>query len=220
VRPNSTGDAVESHHLDRVGALVAAHADALLRDLERLGSDPSARSAALSAGGWRVRVEASPAGPAGLAPGLNACGRAAAELLWDAAEPLSAERVRDELEKKGRLFGLITVQRALRELHRRHKAIAHSAHKPRGYYFPQRLPLFRADDARERAFAARLASRLRASRESAGLTAGQLAAASGVSEAVIRDGESGAGLPSLRESAALAAALGVGLSALVAADDN
>jgi ribosome-binding protein aMBF1 (putative translation factor) len=143
-----------------------------------------------------------------------------AELLWDADQPLSAERVRDELERQGLLFGLITVQRALRELHRRHRAIEHSAHKPRGYYFPQRLPLFRQDDAKERAFAGRFASRLRAAREAAGLTAAQLAAASGVAETVIRDGESGAGLPSLMEADALAAALGVSLSGLVAGTDN
>ena len=86
-----------------------------------------------------MRVEASPAPPEELIAGLNDCGRAVLALLWDAEGPLSAEKVRDKLEAQGAVFGLITVQRALRLLHRTHKAVEHSGHRSRGDY----LPLFR-----------------------------------------------------------------------------
>jgi hypothetical protein len=76
-------------------------------------------------------------------PNLNECGRAVLRLLWDAEGPLSAEKVRDKLEGQGETFGLITVQRALRLLHRTHGEVEHSKHYPKGYYLPQRLPLFR-----------------------------------------------------------------------------
>lgn len=136
------------HRIDRTASLATAHAEALLEDLLKAGIDPAAREHVVLAGGWRVRVEVSPAPPEELVPGLNACGRAVLRLLWDAEGALSAAKVREALERKGLgVFGLVTVQRALRELHRRHKAVCLSTRRPRGYYLPQRLPLFRVRPA-------------------------------------------------------------------------
>lgn len=129
--------------IDPVASLVAAYAEGLLRDLGAVNCEPSARCSVLSLGGWKVRVEVSPSPPEELVCGLNPCGRAVLALLWDAEGPISAEKVRDALEESKLIFGLITVQRALRLLHRQHKVVEHSRHWPRGYYLPQRLPLFR-----------------------------------------------------------------------------
>ena len=130
--------------IDRAAVLARAHAEQLLADLMRIEDEPDAHGATLSLGGWRVRVEVSPAPPEELAPGLNPCGRAVLALLWAAEEPLSAERVRDKLEALSLgTFGLITVQRALRLLHREHEVVERSRFRPRGYYLPQRLPIFR-----------------------------------------------------------------------------
>jgi hypothetical protein len=135
--------------LDRPAVAVRACAEQLLTDLIASREDPSARGVTLSLGGWRVRVEACPSPPEELVPGLNECGRAALALLWHAGGPLSAEKVRDKLEAEGKIFGLITVKRALRLLHRGHGVVEHSRHRPRGYYLPQRLPLFRVRPRRE-----------------------------------------------------------------------
>ena len=135
---------MDCNPIDRVAVLARAHAEQLLADLMRTEDEPDAHGATLSLGGWRVRVEVSPAPPEELVPGVNDCGRAVLALLWDAEGPLSAERVRDKLEALGMgTFGLITVQRALRLLHRRHGVVELSRFRPRGYYLPQRLPLFR-----------------------------------------------------------------------------
>src|SRR5262245_26138334 len=140
---------MDDHHFDRPAVAVRACAEQLLAGLIAAGDDPRAVYAVLSAGGWRVRVEVSPAPPEELVAGLNDCGRAVLALLWDAEGPLSAEKIRHQLEAKGAVFGLITVQRALRELHRTHGTIEHSRHRPRGYYLPQRLPLFRVQPRRD-----------------------------------------------------------------------
>ena len=136
---------MDDQPIDRAGAAVRAAAEQLLADLLLAGVEPGPHhSALLSLGGWRVRVEASAAPPEELVAGLNDCGRAVVALLWDAEGPLSAERVRGKLEAQGRgTFGLITVQRALRLLHRRHGVVELSRFRPRGYYLPQRLPIFR-----------------------------------------------------------------------------
>lgn len=138
---------MDNETIDPVASVVSGHAEAVLRDLLLLaerGLDPRAFAEVVTLGGWKVRLEVSPAPPEDLVPNLNPCGRAVLSLLWDADSPLSAERVREALEAKGLgIFGLITVKRALRCLHRDHKAIAHSRFRPRGYYLPQRLPLFR-----------------------------------------------------------------------------
>ena len=130
--------------IGRAAVLARAYAELLLADLILAEVEPGPHhSAQLSLGGWRVRVEASPAPPEELVPGLNECGRAVLALLWEAEGPLSAEKVRDKLEAQGKVFGLITVKRALRLLHRGHDVVELSRHRPKGYYLPQRLPLFR-----------------------------------------------------------------------------
>src|SRR5262245_4123964 len=134
---------MDDHHFDRPAVAVRACAEQLLAGLIAAGDDPRAVYAVLSAGGWRVRVEVSPAPPEELVAGLNDCGRAVLALLWDAEGPLSAEKIRDKLEALGQVFGLITVKRALRLLHRTHKVVEHSRRRPKGYYLAQRLPLFR-----------------------------------------------------------------------------
>jgi hypothetical protein len=140
--------------VDRVASLTEGYAELLLGDLRRATVAPGAHAAVLVLDGWRVRVEVSPASSDELVPGLNPCGRAIVSLLWDADLPLPAGRVRDALEDKELgIFGLITVRRALRLLHRAHAVLALSRARPRGYYLPHRLPLFRArpkpDDHRD-----------------------------------------------------------------------
>lgn len=130
--------------INPLSSLTDGYARSLLDDLQKAGTEPRARVCTLTLGGWKGRVEVSPAPPAELVPGLNPCGRAVLTLLWDAEGPLSVERVREALEdRKLGLFGEVTVRRALRLLHREHKVVCLSTHRPRGYYLPQRLPLFR-----------------------------------------------------------------------------
>jgi hypothetical protein len=76
-------------------------------------------------------------------PGLTECDRDCLAYLAAACEPLSAARVRRELEKKGiAIHAEITVKRSLARL-KRLGLVANSRKTPRGYYLPENLPLFR-----------------------------------------------------------------------------
>jgi hypothetical protein len=76
-------------------------------------------------------------------PGLTDCDRDCLAYLAAACEPLSAARVRRELEKKRiAIHAEITVKQSLARL--KHLGLlANSRKAPRGYYLPENLPLFR-----------------------------------------------------------------------------
>ena len=84
-----------------------------------------------------------PQAPSEGVAGLSGCDRDCLALLGSADEPLSAARVRDELEQRGdAIHGLITVKRSLAKL-RRMKLVSNSKKSPRGFFLPDRLPLLR-----------------------------------------------------------------------------
>ena len=74
--------------------------------------------------------------------GLTECDRDCLALLAQACEPLSAARVRRELEGRGiGIWGIATVKRSLARL-KRIELIHNSRHSPRGYDLAENLPLF------------------------------------------------------------------------------
>jgi hypothetical protein len=76
-------------------------------------------------------------------PGLTECDRDCLAFLAAAREPLSAARVRRELEKKDiAIHAEITVKRSLARL-KRLGLVCNRRKAPRGYYLPENLPLFR-----------------------------------------------------------------------------
>jgi hypothetical protein len=73
---------------------------------------------------------------------LTACDLDCLSLLGRAGEPLSAERIRRELDKTNMaVYSLATLKRSLARLHERGIADNNRC-TPRGYYLPERLPLF------------------------------------------------------------------------------
>jgi hypothetical protein len=100
--------------VDRVRSLVSAYAQECLEDLSRAGCVPRADAAVRAGGGWTVLLVASPTPAGDGVPGLTECDRDCLAYLAVACEPLSAARVRRELEKKGiAIHAEITVKRSL-----------------------------------------------------------------------------------------------------------
>jgi hypothetical protein len=129
--------------VDRVRSLLLGHARALADGLAAAGSVPRPEAAVEAGGGWTVLAFAMPT-PAGEdVPGLTDCDRDCLLLLTTAPEPLSAARVRRELEKRGlAVWSLISVKRSLAKL-KRWGLLGNRRRAPRGYYLPENLPLFR-----------------------------------------------------------------------------
>jgi hypothetical protein len=126
---------------DPVRAAVAAHAEACLAALRQTGSDPHPEAAVRERDGWTVLLVAFRTPPHGEVPGLSDCDRDCLTLLAGSREPLSAARVRKELEKRGvGVHGLITVKRSLSRLKRR-GLVSNSRYRPRGYHLEDAQPL-------------------------------------------------------------------------------
>src|SRR5262245_31614651 len=135
--------AVDAAPLDRAACLAAAHGAALLADLKASGAAPGHAAFAGSAGGYCVLVIVAPSGPAEGIDGLSQCERDCLALLAQATAPLSAVRVRRELEKRGiGIWGIATVKRALARL-RRLGLVSNARRGARGYYLPETSPIVR-----------------------------------------------------------------------------
>jgi hypothetical protein len=105
--------------VDRVRSLVSAYAQECLADLSRAGCVPRADAAVKAGAGWTVLLVAFPTPPGDHEPRLTASDRDCLGYLASACEPLSAARVRRELEKKGlAIHAEITVKRSLARLKR------------------------------------------------------------------------------------------------------
>jgi hypothetical protein len=131
-----------SSGVDPVRSLVSAYANECLEDLSRAGCVPRADAAVKAGGGWTVLLVAFPTPAGDGVPGLTECDRHCLAYLAAACEPLSAARVCKELERKNiAIHAEITVKRSLARL-KRLGLVANSRKAPRGYYLPERLPLF------------------------------------------------------------------------------
>jgi hypothetical protein len=129
--------------VDAVRSLVQGYAQECLGDLAQRGDVPRPEAAVVEGGGWTVLVVAFPTPPGEHVPGLTDCDRDCLALLAKVQEPLSAARVRRELEKRGTaIHAEITVKRSLARMKRR-GLVGNSRRAPRGYYLPENLPLFR-----------------------------------------------------------------------------
>jgi hypothetical protein len=131
----------EQAQAETVRLMLDAHAQACLAALEESGQAPQPEAVLRTAGGWTLLVIASPTQPAGQPLGLTACDRDCLSLLAQTQEPLSGVRVHQQLEKRGDLHGLITVKRSLAKL-KQLRLVSNSRTAPRGYYLPEKLPLF------------------------------------------------------------------------------
>jgi hypothetical protein len=126
--------------MDKAGSLASGHAGLILDDLLNSNAVPAPTAATVSAAGWCVTVVIAPQSPGEGVAGLTDCDRDCLALLDSADQPLSAARIRDELERRGEaIHGLITVKRSLAKL-RRMKLVSNSRKSPRGYFLPERLP--------------------------------------------------------------------------------
>jgi len=133
----------EQPAVDRVGALASSYTSAFLADLRTAGTMPRAEGAMQTAEGWTVLVVALPAPPGERIPGLTVCDRDCLGMLARSLVPLSAARVRNELEKRGLgIHGLITVKRSLLKM-KRLGIVGNSRKGARGYFLLDDLPLFR-----------------------------------------------------------------------------
>jgi hypothetical protein len=133
----------ESSALDKVHVLVGAHARECLADLGGAGCAPRVEMAVEAGQRWQVLVVAFPTLPGAEVPGLTESARDCLALLAQAREPLSAVRVRRDLERRGvGIYGIATVKRALIKL-RQIGFVANSRKSPRGYYLLDHGPLFR-----------------------------------------------------------------------------
>jgi hypothetical protein len=129
---------------DRVRALVQAMAATCLGELADAGAVPRPEGVLRSWEGWTVLLLAFPTPAGDGEAGLTDCDRDCLALLAQAREPLSAARVRRDLEKRGiGIWAEITVKRSLARLKRR-RLVCNSRRCPRGYYLPENLPLFRS----------------------------------------------------------------------------
>jgi hypothetical protein len=95
-----------------------------------------------SGGGWTTLILAFPTPPEDMAAGLSECDRDCLAFLATACRPWSAARLRKQLEKQGSIYGEITVKRSLARM-KRLGIVFNSRCSPRGYYLPERMPLFR-----------------------------------------------------------------------------
>ncbi len=93
-------------------------------------------------GGWTVLLLAMPTAPRNLLLELTLCDRDCLGLLAQAQQPLSAARVRRQLEVQNiAIWAEITVKRSLAKL-RRLGLLANSRKSPRGYWLLGNFPLF------------------------------------------------------------------------------
>jgi hypothetical protein len=129
---------------DRVRALVQTVAATCLGELADAGVVPRPEGVLQAWAGWSVLVLTFPT-PAGEGePGLTDCDKDCLALLARADEPLSAARVRRDLERRGiGIWAEVTVKRALAKLKGR-GLVCNSRRSRRGYYLPENLPLFRS----------------------------------------------------------------------------
>ena len=128
---------------EKARPVVCKHANACLAELQSSGEAPCPEAAIRAAGGWTVFVLAFATPSGDETPGLTECDRDCLALLAQVREPLSGVRARKELEKRGLgIYGLVTVKRSLVKLKRMH-LVGNSKRRPRGYFLPENLPLFR-----------------------------------------------------------------------------
>jgi hypothetical protein len=126
---------------DLIRPLVWEQAQACLARLQQSGQGPCPEAALRAGGGWTVLVIAFPSPDGQPCPGLTDCDRDCLALLGQVQEPLSGVRVHQQLEERGDLHGLITVKRSLAKL-KQLRLVSNSRTAPRGYYLPEKLPLF------------------------------------------------------------------------------
>jgi hypothetical protein len=128
---------------ERVASLLSAHAQACLLALQRDGAAPRPAASVKAAGGWVVLALAAPSSPGDAAPQLSDCDVDCLALLAQCQEPMSAARLRRELERRGlAVWSVVTVKRSLARL-RRLGVVGNSRRRPRGYWLAADLPLFR-----------------------------------------------------------------------------
>jgi hypothetical protein len=104
---------------DKAPSLVTGYARSCLLDLRHAGQ-PRAETALASEGGWTVLVMAFPS-PAGQdVPDLTECDRDCLRLLGQLRQPMSAVRIRKEMDVRGiGIYGVATVKRSLARLYLR-----------------------------------------------------------------------------------------------------
>src|SRR5262245_61339124 len=103
--------------IDRAHSLVSGYAHACLADLQQAGQ-PRVETALSSAQGWTVLVMTFPTTAGQDSPSLTECDRDCLRLLSVLREPMSAVRIRKEMEVRGvGIHGLATVKRSLARLH-------------------------------------------------------------------------------------------------------
>ncbi len=133
----------EQSRVKSVHSLVSLRAQACLADLLATGEVPRPVTAVHQGGGWTVLLIAMPTFPRDLLPELTLCDRDCLGLLAQAQQPLSAARVRRQLEVQNvAIWAEITVKRSLAKLHRL-GLLANSRKSPRGYWLLGNFPLFR-----------------------------------------------------------------------------
>jgi hypothetical protein len=127
--------------VDPVRSLVVGHGTACLAELERSAAVPRTEAALQSGERWTLLVVALPVPTGQDIPGLTDCDRDCLALLARSCEPLSAARVRRELERgTGGVYAEITVKRSLTKL-KRMRIVSNSRRRPRGYFLSEALPL-------------------------------------------------------------------------------
>jgi hypothetical protein len=122
-----------------------------LETLLHSGAVPSPDAAVYARDNCAVLVAVFPLpGNAEGAVGLTDCQRRCLSILTQAVEPLSAARVRLEMKRQAvaakrpssRFYGIVTVKNALKKL-KDMGLVSNSRRSRRGFYLPERLPLFR-----------------------------------------------------------------------------
>jgi hypothetical protein len=127
--------------VDKVRSIVEALTGAGLADLVRAGCATQPDACLKSQDGWCILVAVFPTPTTLDLPSLTDCDRHCLALLAQCSEPLSAVRVRRELERRQvAIYGEVTVKRALARLHRL-GVVTNSRRRPRGYALPDTLPL-------------------------------------------------------------------------------
>jgi hypothetical protein len=137
---------------DPTRALLAKYAQACLEELLRGNGGPRRGSVSKSVRGLSVRVSVSPTPaprrpkqPAADGLRLTECERDCWELLGELSrqqQRAGAESVRERLEARGAVHSLISVKRALANLHKRLRLLCYSRRRPSGYWRPDITPLF------------------------------------------------------------------------------
>jgi hypothetical protein len=102
--------------VDRTHSLLVGHASACLLDLQQSGEVPHGDATVQEGHGWGLVLIAVPRSPDAPPLELSECERDCLALLAEVRKPLSAYRVRKEMEQRGRIHGLSTTKRALARL--------------------------------------------------------------------------------------------------------